>query len=292
MKKIYSILISLASLSLVFTACDKIEGPYLISNSTIETDVVFPPFDTAKVYQKILIEEFTGHLCPNCPDGNQEIRNISTRYGDTVISLCAHTGMFSWPEDGLFSYDFQCTEASTLATDFGVSMYPTAVIERTAYNGKLALSSKADWAPAVANINTHDAVAAIQIINQYNPTTRSLKTHTRTTALKNYDEPVKLALYIVEDGIVAPQQVNTTIDTFYVHNHILRTSINGVYGSALNMEDGGNNGLTESHAYQMSYQFDCKGKDWGPDNCSVIAILFNSNTKEILQVEKAGFSNE
>lgn len=286
------ILFSIIIVVTLFTSCDKIESPYLVASSAIDTDVDFPPLDTNSVYRKILLEEFTGHLCTNCPDGAQEVSNLCHIYGDTLIPISVHAGLFSSVNNGLFSYNFQTEEGETLKTDFGVNSYPSAVIERTPYHNQMAIKTISDWAIAISHIDRSDVPAAIQIINQYETATQTLSVHTLTTALKDYTSPVKLALYIIEDHIIAPQQVQSSIDTFYVHNHVLRKAVNGVYGHFLTQSEEGDRGLTHAQTYSLSYRLDCKNTPWNVENCQVVAILFNSETYEILQVEKKSFNNE
>ena len=51
---------ALVSLGIFTTSCDEINPPYTL-NFTV---------DTSKVVRKTLLEEFTGHTCPNCPKGH------------------------------------------------------------------------------------------------------------------------------------------------------------------------------------------------------------------------------
>jgi len=63
MKKYLAILSSI----LIITSCDIVEGPYL-------TDETINPIDTTTntYVKKVLVEDFTGHKCPNCPDAARE----------------------------------------------------------------------------------------------------------------------------------------------------------------------------------------------------------------------------
>ena len=109
--------------------------------------------------------------------------------------------------------------------------------------------------------------------------------NTKTTMLRDYAQPVQLSLLLVEDNVVKPQSLPgvDNVDTFYVHNHVLRTGINGTSGESLSPK-----GLLEKDsAYLYGYTIDFNGKDWDPNHCSVIAILLDKNDKSVLQVEKS-----
>ena len=75
MKKYLLILISI----LIITSCDVEEGPFITgSNTYVNPD------------KKVLIEDFTGHLCPNCPDAARELEAIHDIYGDQIIGMAIH----------------------------------------------------------------------------------------------------------------------------------------------------------------------------------------------------------
>ena len=70
----------------IFSSCEVIEGPYM-------SDSVNPIDTTTNNYVKnILIEDFTGHLCKNCPDAASELEAIQSVYGSQIIGLAIHSG--------------------------------------------------------------------------------------------------------------------------------------------------------------------------------------------------------
>jgi hypothetical protein len=60
MKKMKKAIYILAVIGLILGACDKIEEPYLV-----KTDGSGPA--PGEKVRKIILEEFTGHICVNCP---------------------------------------------------------------------------------------------------------------------------------------------------------------------------------------------------------------------------------
>lgn len=283
MKKITFIL-TLMALAVLIACCDKVEGPYLQYDESVATTVEFPDLDTTAVYKKVLVEEFTGHRCTNCPEGHRLLAALSETFGDTMVAVCVHAGSFAMPTS-TFPADYRTTEGTELAADFSVTLYPSAVFNQSAYNGAYEVA-KDNWAQAMAYFNHQPAVAAIQMINEVSGTT--LTAHTKTTFLADYAEPVRLALFVIEEGIVSPQKDgNNTIED-YVHNHMLRGSLNGTYGSFIS-PDGT---VTSGTGYTKSYQLSFDGKPWVLANCSVVAILMDATTHEVLQVEKCPLLNE
>lgn len=281
MKKI-NLIVTLSILLCAFVSCDKIEGPYITPDDSVDTDVEFPALDEGNLFRKVLIEEYTGTRCTNCPDGHRALTALHERYGDTLVAIGIHAGIFATPM-GEFSTDFRTEEGTTLYQDYSVAQIgtPSAVVSRTQYNNAFALNISS-WQPAIDQKITKECVAAVQIINIFDAATQKLTAHTKTTRLNGDTSDLQIALYIIEDGIVAPQKDGQETIPEYVHNHVLRGSLNGVYGTLLTTaEDDG--------SYLKSYELDCSTNSWNFSNCSVVAILMDAETHEVLQVEQAKF---
>lgn len=278
MKKIFAALLIIAA----FTACDKIEGPYLTPDNSVSTDIVFPELNPNDVYRKVLIEEYTGHRCTNCPDGHRELENLQGRYGDTLIAIGIHAGTFSAPTS-TFPNDFRTEDGATLYTDYQVATIgtPAGVVGRAQYNNAYALNISS-WQQAIGNNMQQPCVAAVQVINVFDPNSKMLTAHTKTTLLNGYNEEVQIALYIIEDDIIGPQKDGETTISDYVHKHVFRGSMNGTYGVALNAPE-------EDGTFLKSYSMDCSQNGWNCANCSVVAVLMNAATHEVLQVEQVSF---
>lgn len=283
MKKITFIL-SFIVMAAIIATCDKIEGPYLQYDDSVDTTVEFPELDKASVYRKVFVAEFTGHRCSNCPAGHRLLNTLSGIYGDTLVAMCMHAGSQSAPT-GKFPANFRTDEGSELFNDFHVSSIPCAIFNLSPYDGAEVVGTD-KWAQAADFFSRLPAVAAIQMINEFSGST--LTAHTKTTFLSEYANPVKLALYVMEDGIVSPQIDGTDTIADYVHNHMMRGSLNGTYGTFIS--DNGN--VAADTGYTKSYQLSCAGKQWDFAHCSVVAVLMDATTKEVLQVEKRPFLNE
>ncbi|MBR6333706.1 MAG: Omp28 family outer membrane lipoprotein [Bacteroidales bacterium] len=276
MKKIIFPIIIL-SVIILFTACDRVEGPYVVINDQDEVTVDFPDLDPTTVFRKVLIEEYTGHRCPNCPNGHEKLEELLTRFGDTLIPVCIHATSLAAPTVE-FPDDLRAEAGLELATDWQIDGIPAGVINRA---DEPMGSIPARWLSKVNAVDRTDIPAAIQLINQYNEN-GLLKVNAKVTMLESHDSPLRLSLFIVEDGIVSPQINGTETIENYVHNHVLRGSINGTYGQLLN--GTGELSAGESCLYAKSFSF--VGTNWKPEHCSVVAILYDKNNYNVLQVER------
>jgi len=266
----------------LFFGCDKIEGPYFKEDNTVNTTVEFPEVNPDTLIRKILIEEYTAQQCQNCPtQGHLPLAQLLETYGNKLVAVCIHAGSLARPDlIPPFDYDFRTELGDVLYNDYviaGGSGIPCAVVNRTRYNNVFPLANN-NWEAAIQSIDTQ-LYAGIQIINEYD--NNILTTHLKSSFYKNYSNKVILSVILIEDSFISPQLDGSTTIENYTHNHVLRTSLNGIQGSYLN-ESGF---VEKDSSYVKSYQLNFTDHDWTKANCSIIAILYDETTQEILQTE-------
>ncbi len=276
MKKISLILITLVACCL---SCDKIEGPYVTSSGREAISTEFPDLNTSEIYRKVLLEEYTGHRCTNCPAAHQRLEELHDLFGDTLVIVGIHATALA-ATTNRFPYDFRIDGGTQLANDFGINSVPAGIINRQSHTGGWG---KDEWQTQIQAVDRSKVYAAIQIVNQYDyPTEGNLKVNVQVTMLESYDESLNFSLFLVEDSIVKPQLNGDEIVDDYTHNHVLRACINGTYGGLLT-ETGV---LEKDNTYTYGYSVNFTDKDWVPENCYVVAILFDKTNGDVLQVEK------
>ena len=65
----------------------------MVSCSDIDENDRFTYVRPANVSRAVLIEDFTGQLCVNCPNANDAIHQLQEQYGDSnVIAVGIHSG--------------------------------------------------------------------------------------------------------------------------------------------------------------------------------------------------------
>lgn len=278
MKKILSFLVGMLILAVVLPGCDKIEAPYYEEIEEELVTVEFPTLDPSTVYRKILVEEFTGHRCVNCPEGHELLAQLQQQYGDTMMVVGIHYGPLAKPSGSMYSYDFRTETGTKIGEYYSIEAIPTAIFNMIYKEGGWP---RTQWATVMQGLDRH-VYAAIQMINEFDSQSNVLKANVKVTKLGVGNSLYRLALYLLEDGIVKPQKNGTEDIEDYVHNHVLRASLNGVFGTMLN--DGL---LLESgEAVKYAASIDMSGTDWVPENCYVVAVLSDGITDEVLQVEK------
>lgn len=200
------------------------------SCSQISESERFIDVEPATVKRAVLIEEFTGQRCVNCPNAATEIARIQQSYGENVIAVAIHSGPLA-----IFSRD-QVTGLRTELGDtyynyWGVEEEPSALINRKG---------------GVVRLNQWQTMIHDQLQLQ---TPLSLKVTCQTRTAGGIDIQVsihssviyrgKLQLWLTEDQVVAPQlMTDGTMNAEYVHQHVLRTAVNGDWGDDIELEAG------------------------------------------------------
>jgi hypothetical protein len=263
--------------ALLLTSCDIIEFPYIEKPETGN--------DTTKVYRKILLEDYSGHRCNNCPTAALEAKTIHDTYGDRVIVMTVHASFLAVPFPGTYSYDFRTPEGTDYAATFGISSVPNGMVNRKEFSGNFALNYSS-WAGEVSQLVDEEASIGIEIETNYTSSTRNLQVEVNTEFLESLSGDYKVVVLLLESGIIKPQLNNNPAlglvpDIMdYEHNHVLRTSMNGTWGEAISLN--GN----DSKTYNLVLN-----SEWDASKMAVLAYVYrdddsDGNRYEVMQVEE------
>lgn len=268
----------------VFQACDIVDGPYAKKKGgTSDT--------TEQVVRKILIEDFTGHQCGNCPRAAEALKAIEELYPGQIVPLGVHVGFFAEPTaSGNYTADYRSETGNELDQNFGNSVagLPNGLINRISFDGN-AIVQYTDWSSKAAQLLSLSPDALIEINPEYNPTTRSLQVNASVDILSVIEDSLHLAFYLSEDNIVSPQKdysltPSTILD--YTHRHVLRGSINGTWG--LPLVSGSYFAAGSNYSANASFMLPA---NWNENNVHVVAILIKANSKEVVQAEDVKIIN-
>lgn len=277
MKSLFNIFSFLLILSMG-AACDVIEPDDRLKNEFGFGEL---PDSTNRV---VLMEEFTGSKCLNCPIAAEELRRIEDLFPGRVISIAIHSGNFAVP-DSKHPQDFRTSEGGDLDNFFDPIGYPAGMFDRAGYPaGKVNNIAISSWEDTVKS--RLEKPTFLELV-----TSLSLSLDSTELEFELAARPVKdtanvdlfSIVYLTESGIVAPQtKPSGKVDTAYVHNHVLRASFGGqAFGAPF---VGG--GLTKDQIERESYSLTIDPK-WVLSNVSAIVIIYDRATYEIVQVGHA-----
>jgi len=265
----------------LLSACDKIEEPF--TKNVGNTDTL------AGVKKRVLLEDYTGHTCVNCPKAAVMAHDLKETYGDRLILIAVHAGYFASPTaSGDFTYDFRTTAGTEWDTYFGIGNVgnPNGMVDRKGYPGNHVISPSG-WAGAISTALQETPLLDLVITNDYNEGTRNLAVKVTTTLLSAIDRNLKLNVVLTESEIVKPQRNNDAtvgpvpVIIDYVHRHVLRGAISTTWGSAISgMADSYPSSSDNSYSYTLDAEY-------VPANCTVVAFIYDDETKEVLQAFEA-----
>lgn len=269
--------ITLTILPIIFFSCDNFEeNEYIVypEGETSETT----PITKTQDYQAILIEDYTGWKCTNCPAAAALLNTLQTKYGEKLVAISVHAGWFATPSNANNNLDLRTSYGEKWNTDFGLSQYPIGVINRL-NNGTSKGVQKDDWDGKIADLLTSTRhlmnidLGAIKKEGEF-------IVSTRVTALQNIDFATLISIVVLEDDIHGVQHnSDATYGTTpeiedYAFNHVLRT--NGRIDLLLR------NSMSKDDKVEKNYSINID-PSWNTDNCKIVVFVTNSTTGEVIQ---------
>jgi hypothetical protein len=277
MKTIHKILFFIIFAILV-QACDKIEMPYKETGG--ETG--------GTATKKVLLEDYTGHLCPNCPTAGKKALDLQELYDGKLIVMAVHAGYFATPLGSPFDDDFRCEAGNTWDDFFGISNAgnPNGMINRQNTGGNYIIGDGL-WPTTVAEIIDEEAVATIEIATTYNASNRKLDIELSSELLSALDGNYKVQVCLVEDSLIGAQKnsdasLGGAVILNFVHHHVLREAVNSSWGTDM-VAGGGQTAVNTIYTHNFSLTLN---DAYNASHCSVIAWIFNGVDYSIIQVEE------
>jgi len=276
-------------------SCDKITEPYEPVSVTDTLACPEPTFPVnTNIKKNILIEDFTGHTCNNCPAAAYIIDTIKHNRGSQIVAIAMHVGNFAEPKPGpKYTTDFRTTEGTQLKQD----LLPGAGLPSLMVNRNQTLVTPNSFRvfylslPPIINTIINDVPEVnMQIIASFDPVKRTLCAYVETEALVNLSEDYSLVVALTEDSLIDWQLYNgnggdpvygTSSGDIekYKHAHVLRTNLNGTYGKTIITGSA-----TAGDKIINGYSLKNVTTDWDDNHFSVVAYLYKNSTKEVVQV--------
>ena len=254
MKKLFIIIPLLAAL-------------FLISCDDVPVDERLTYVDPPEVGRAVLIEDYTGQFCVNCPLATEEIERLIEQYGDSVvIAVAIHSGPFSK----------RIGELSPLYTEVGdqyftrwnLSSQPVGLVDRLFGSTPFGYT---DWGGGVNYELTESAIseAPVSFLTDINYDVESRKAfiNVQTIGLDQDRVSGKLQVWFVEDSIDSFQHMpDGSRVEHYNHMHVFRASVNDLWGDDLTVSHG------EVAAKDYEITLD---PAWVPEHCAIVTFLYD-----------------
>jgi thiol-disulfide isomerase/thioredoxin len=227
--------------------------------------------------KRVLIEDYTGTWCGNCPRVNHAVE-LAYAQTDKIVTVGIHRSS-SNPADA--NYDPYNYDTSELEAIVNISGYPRALLNRMTR-----------WTPLEQNNITQ----VINLTQGENPklglamdasiTGNTINLETKVKFSKDFTN-LKLVVYVLENGLIY-DQVNYT--NFYTgpgtisnfeHNHVLRACLTPLLGEAI-----ANTNTTVGQTYTKSFSVPVPSNIANVSNIEFVAFMVDENNKAV-NVRKA-----
>lgn len=265
-------------LSFAFWACDTIKEEDIKQNKRIVGGNTKPDDGGDDVVVKtVVLEDFTGVRCVNCPKAAEVAHTLKTLYGEQLILIEMHPASLKSLTRPAASgdADLSCDEASEYAAEWAISSLPQGLVSRKQASGKYMAPEL--WSGAVAEAMAEEPIVGIK--GSAKKEAASIKVDISANFVLDYKEAVNVLCFVLEDGFSVTQKSGEGDLKDYKHNHVFRKRIEsdkwGV--SLLSSATKG-----ETATYSASVDIDAA---WNVDNLNVVVLLCSASTHEILQAK-------
>ena len=229
----------------------------------------------------LLIMEFTGNNCKNCPNGAAMVEQIKEDEGaDRVISVGLHpygdinTNPVPTIHPSRGTQDFRTDAATALYDYYKPSGFPSAI-----FNGlKSSMSgSIPDWMQRASEALVATAAMSIEASSSYDAESRELTVDYLIDFGNVIDKKLNVTIWLVENHILGTQTMpDGKLNLDYEHNHVLRASLNGDWGEYIGDSFDSDSEVSKTASMTLN-------ENWVAENCQVVIYVYADDDKEVEQ---------
>ena len=235
-------------------------------------DIVSEPITviTSDGYPKnVLIEDYTGTWCGNCPRVSYAIEQVKNQT-DRVVSVAIHISD-SYTFDG----------AITVNDEFGIASYPNARLNRI---HKWTAPEPDNIAEAV----NFTGLAPLGVAISSTLVGNTISISNRVEFAETITEPLKLVVYLVENSLIQDQENYTNyfggdaILVNFEHNDVLRAIYTNHLGNTIPADQA-----VEDTIYLLQLNENLSISIENLANLHLVAFVVNADTNEVINVREA-----
>lgn len=282
-----------ASCVVLLASCEE-KAPVINFGEPIAQDTTFVlPTVPAAEKHNVLVEEFTGQSCSNCPAAHELLTEIQHAHEPgriNVIGLYFEGITQTRPPHGA-KYDFRNAQAKLIATDVysGVSSIPAGGVERVAIGGTIKLD-RSVWTSTIESRLNVPSPVNLKIESEYNATDSIASIRATLVYTSKVDFPHNISIVVVEDSIIDKQEYPSThpvhpgYDEAYLFTNIFRGMVTSApYGdpvlTAVTTKEPGR-AFIKNFKYKLTNVLN-------PANCRVIAFINSTKSGDPQIIQSA-----
>lgn len=318
MKKYAIIFIALVLGLASLPSCDHVENPFPQGVITDLDTTLYPgvwsdyvinewpdfnalPDDNPN--RNAIVEDFTGHNCASCPAAatvahNLHVGNPSRVYVASVHAGPTNTGITSFQEvTAQYTVDFMNPNGLEFGSFFGVTLAgagffgnPAGSVNRNPLGIEYFYGTTI-WSTKVTEVLASARRVKVKAEVNYFPSTKGFFLHTeieKEDVAINYDD-LGIMVYLIEDSLIAPQNVLSTFTPDYIHRDIMRGTISGqTWGREVSDGELLDDKYYLDYSYVVPNQLAPTGQTgtYNAGNMHLLICIYDKNDYQILQVIK------
>lgn len=273
-----------------FSACDYIDNPFPKKRTVTFVDTF--GLDSAaalqtepEIVKRVLLEDYTGHQCGNCPRAHEDAAALAATYGKRLVIMGVHAGLFFTRVDAKYTVNYRTEAGDTYEREWGVEALglPQGMVDRTPVSGTSPVITRGSWPTQIAAQLAKPVGATLKVTELYDAANRKLNLKIASKRVGELPADVGLIVWLTEDSVKSLQKdysIPSPGDNIkdYVHRHVLRDALNDTWG-----EDLGSiaQGATKNKYYGYTIP-----ATWNAKHIAAVIALYNKADRSILQVEE------
>ncbi len=280
MKKLF---ILFCAATAVLTSC-KETGPYITLTpppDKVDTTYVLSAPPAAEPHQ-ILVEEFTGASCSNCPEAHEILHVLDSTYPGRLNIIALHDSLspLSTPPHGA-QYDFRAPLAWQIANNIFSSSHtlPCGGVDRLPLGdagtfGSNYLMGRNMWNSVVPGLLSKTDSMNLKLTSNYDAATGKDEITLTVTYTAPVSVPQNFTIALIEDSIVDVQEFPGYYDDAYHFDAVFRTTVTKTtIGDTLlpsvPVKEAG-------RVYKVTYRMPIETK-WKAEHCRLVAYVHGAN---------------
>lgn len=270
----------IALLLVGLSACDIVEEPVCLDCQAAESE------------NKVLVEDFTGHRCGNCPRAHEQLEVLQETYGENMIVLGVHAGGFAnLLAPAGYTEDYKTPMGNELESYYDADNegLPVGMINRRTWPDGKVLQKFASWGSQISTVLNETPRVQLALVSEYNSGSATVEVTADLTYFEAASADHQLVLVITEDSIYSKQTDYDHPDGYipsYHHKHMLRASITqGTWGEQIK-----SGAIAAGEEFTLQYQI-AWNTDWDLNHCHVVGYVLDNSNKEIWQAQLSGITD-
>ena len=224
--------------------------------------------------KKVLLFEFTDQNCANCPNATAETNKLKERFSDTIVVVSIHASPFP--------FQLRTSEGNEYEQHFQAEGHPTGIVDG-GVEGKFMSHDPQVWGGFIIERLQTEPAVNIGLNAIFDEITNEVCINVLLNG-KQVLPDVRLLLWIIENNIQQWQLMpDGTRNDSYIHNHVFRVPINGIWGESLSI------GTNEAKDFNYTFTLN---STWKPEDISIVGFVYEPDTDETFNVQEISLINK